>query len=53
MLWYSYNGDFKPPRRYYFVAPMGVGTTLNALLSDPAALKKQLRENWDKNCRMK
>ncbi len=51
MLWYSYNGDFKPPRRYYFVAPMGVGTTLNALLSDPAALKKQLRENWDKNCK--
>ncbi|HEX2552745.1 MAG TPA: ABC-three component system protein [Microvirga sp.] len=51
ILWYSFNGDYKPPRRYYFVAPRGVGTTFAGNLADKAKLKKLLIENWDKNCR--
>jgi hypothetical protein len=51
LLWYSFNGEFKPPRRYYFVAPRGVGTTLNGLLSNAPKLKTELIAGWDKFCR--
>ena len=34
VLWYSFNGDYKPPRRYFFVAPRGIGTTLAAFFAD-------------------
>lgn len=50
MLWYSFKGDFKPPRRYKFVAPQGVGTKLQWLLNDPAKLKKGVFEAWMKSC---
>lgn len=32
VLWYALNGEYRVPRRYYFVAPKGVGTSLAALL---------------------
>ena len=51
ILWYSFKGDYKPPSRYYFVAPRGAGTTLAGYLGDALKLKKLLIENWDKNCR--
>jgi hypothetical protein len=51
MLWYSFNGEFRAPRRYYFIAPREVGTTLAGLLGDAAKLKAQLIGNWDKNGR--
>lgn len=53
VLWYSFNGEYKVPRRYYFVAPRGVGTTLAGYLADAARLKKELIANWDKHCRKK
>lgn len=51
ILWHSFNKEYRPPRRYYFVAPHGVGTTLAGYLGNPAKLKKALMENWDKSVR--
>jgi hypothetical protein len=51
ILWYSFNGEYTPPRQYFFVAPHGTGTTLTALLADPDKLKRELIANWDKHCR--
>jgi len=50
LLWYTFNKHFAVPRRYYFVAPKGVGTSLNAFLSNAPQLKKALIEDWDKHC---
>jgi hypothetical protein len=41
------------PRQYYFIAPRGVGTTLNGYLANAPALKQALIEGWDKNCKEK
>jgi hypothetical protein len=51
ILWHSFNKEYRAPRRYYFVAPHGVGTTLANLLANPEKLKKALFENWDKHVR--
>ncbi|MBN9077959.1 MAG: hypothetical protein J0H84_17265 [Rhizobiales bacterium] len=48
MLWYSFNGEFVPPRAYYFVAPRGTGTTLTQFLTNARALKAALIEAWPK-----
>ena len=53
MLWHAFNKQFAPPRRYYFVAPRGVGTTLNGLLSNAPELKKELVKRWEKDCKSK
>jgi len=51
ILWHSFNKEYRAPRRYYFVAPHGVGTTLAGLLANQAKLKKTLIDNWDKHVR--
>ncbi len=51
LLWYTFTKAFAAPRRYYFVAPRGVGTTLNGNLSNAPELKKALIAGWDKYCR--
>ena len=53
ILWYSFNGDYRVPRSYSFVAPSGIGTKLNNLLKNAAALKEDLISTWDKVCRKK
>ena len=53
LLWYTFNKEFAVPRRYYFVAPKGAGTTLNSNLSNSAELKKVVLEGWDKYCKSK
>jgi hypothetical protein len=45
ILWYSFCGEYVPPRRYYFVAPRGIGTQLLGLLSNADKLKKELIAN--------
>lgn len=49
LLYYSFAGEYPSPRKYYFVAPKGVGTSLGKLLSNPNELKKQAKENWSKD----
>ncbi|WP_108802764.1 ABC-three component system protein [Aquimarina sp. Aq107] len=44
---YSKNGDYSLPRKYYFVAPQGVGGTLAGYLGSPTMFKTKLYENWD------
>ena len=51
ILWYSFKGDYRAPRLYFFVAPRGTGTTLTQLLSNPSKLKSELIDVWDKSVR--
>jgi len=46
---YTYRGDYQLPRKYYFVAPQGVGGTLAGYLGNPTELKARLIDNWEKN----
>jgi hypothetical protein len=47
---YTYRGDYRVPRRYYFVCPHGVGPTVQQLLQQPEKLKEQLIANWEEKC---
>jgi hypothetical protein len=49
VIWYSFNHQYTVPRRYYFVSPLGAGTTLSRLLSNATKLREKLIENWDKS----
>ena len=51
LAYYTLRGDYSPPRKYFFVAPQGLGPTLSNLLKKPHALRSGLLENWDKECR--
>jgi len=46
ILWHSFNKEFAPPRKYYFVAPKGCGTSLAKLLSNTKSLRDYVIENW-------
>jgi len=47
ILWHSFNGAYRAPRRYYLVAPRGVGTTLAGYLSNATKLREAVVEKWD------
>lgn len=51
VVWYSYNKAFHVPRRYFFVAPKGTGTSLTALLANAQKLRSELLANWEKKVR--
>jgi hypothetical protein len=51
ILWHSYKAEYCPPRRYYFVSPKGVGTTLAGYLANASKLKNTLLQNWDEHVR--
>ncbi|PWC74509.1 ABC-three component system protein [Azospirillum sp. TSH64] len=46
ILWYSFQGDYVPPRKYYFCAPKGIGTKLTLLLSNKVKLKSEAIKYW-------
>lgn len=48
VIWYSYNGEYTAPRRYYFVSPRGAGTSLSRLFANGTKLREELIANWDK-----
>lgn len=50
IVYYSYKKEYLPPRRHYFVASQGIGTSLEKLLNKPDTLKIKARENWEKHC---
>lgn len=50
IIYYSNCGKYIPPRKYYFVCPQGIGTSLEKLLNNPANLKKELAKNWVGHC---
>lgn len=47
---FTHRKDITIPRRYRFVAPCGVGTSLHDLMKKPEELKRKLIENWGKYC---
>lgn len=48
MLWYSFSGEYKPPRACRFIAPKGASTSLSLLLANADKLKKKVLADWDK-----
>lgn len=48
VLWYTFKKQYSVPRKYFFVAPHGVGTTLAGYLTNATQLKQAVIENWDK-----
>jgi hypothetical protein len=48
LCFYTFRAEYTVPRKYYFVAPRDVGTTLLRFLQNPAALKAGLKANWSK-----
>jgi hypothetical protein len=51
LFYHVHSGAFTYPRRYYFVAPQFVGTSLSKLLHDPELLRQRLIDEWEKHCR--
>jgi hypothetical protein len=50
LCYYTSRKDYSVPRKYYFVAPRGVGGKLIRLLKKPADLKAGLLAAWDDKC---
>lgn len=48
VLWHSFEKRYRPPRRYFFVAPQECGIGLSKMLSTPGALRAYVISNWDK-----
>lgn len=48
--YYTHIGSYPAPRKYYFVAPHGVGNALGELLRKPDKLRDGLIANWKKKC---
>jgi len=50
IIYFTYCGEYTPPRKYYFVAPKQIGTKLGKLLANATNLKQELKQNWEKYC---
>lgn len=50
ILYWASQGEFKLPSNFYFVAPMGLANTLEAIIDKPSELKAALLKNWDSVC---
>jgi hypothetical protein len=51
LIYHAFCNEFQPPQNYYFAGSKDIGLNLKKLLTDPAKLKSQLFENWDKYCK--
>lgn len=51
IIYYSHIREYTPPRKHYFVASLGVGTTLEKLLNKPTELREKLKEHWGRHCK--
>ncbi|NPE49960.1 hypothetical protein E0I03_01795 [Dickeya dadantii] len=50
VIYYSFLGKYKPPRKHYFVCSQGIGTSLEQLLNKSTELKEETIENWENYC---
>lgn len=50
LCYFTQQGAYSVPRRYYFVAPRGVGTKLMRLLKKPEELRAGLIAVWSDKC---
>jgi hypothetical protein len=53
LIYYTFNNDYKCPKKYFFVSPKGIGSKLNTLINNPAELKKSLIKEWNDKCKNK
>jgi hypothetical protein len=53
IIYYSYKKEYSVPLKYYFIAPLGIGTSLTKLLDNPVKLKEDLRNSWKTYCENK
>lgn len=51
LCYYTFDGSYKLPRKYFFVAPLGVGPKLSDYLQKPSELKTELIKDWDSKCK--
>ena len=51
LVFYTHKKEYAYPRKYFFVAPQGAGTSLSNLLKKPDTLKKNLLINWERYCK--
>jgi hypothetical protein len=52
LCYYTFDGSYKLPRKYFFVAPQGVGPKLSDYLQKPSELKTELIKEWDSKCKI-
>jgi hypothetical protein len=52
LCYYTFDGSYKLPRKYFFVAPHGVGPKLSDYLQKPSELKTELIKEWDSKCKI-
>jgi hypothetical protein len=50
VLYWASQGHFTPPRRFIFVAPKGLNSTLLMLINQPEAFKAELIASWNLYC---
>ncbi|MBI0401124.1 ABC-three component system protein [Cyclobacterium marinum] len=50
---YTFNGDYKTPKSYFFVTTKGVGPKLLDLIDNPSKFNSELLKEWDDKCRDK
>lgn len=50
ILYWAAQGEFTPPRKFIFVAPKGLNSTLLKLVNHPAMFKAELIASWDQYC---
>ena len=50
IIFYSFSGEYSVPRKHYFCASQGIGTTLEKLLNDSDKLKAKCRDEWADKC---
>lgn len=53
LVYYTLNGEYSLPKKYYFITPQGVSAKLLNALNNPEKLKGELLARWDKTCASK
>lgn len=51
LIYHTYKDGIKPPRRFYFVSPKGVGVKLSKILLIKDQIKTNLKTSWNEHCR--
>ena len=50
VLFHASEGQFTPPRAFFFVAPKGFNRKAERFLDRPSEFKKEMLDDWDKRC---
>lgn len=53
IIYYTFNGEYPLPRKYFFIASKGIGTKLGKWLASPEILKRECKNNWENYCETK